>query len=104
MDWYCEQIVDSVISSLAMMGGDCNLPYQSHFLNHTYINNSDCSNMTATEVAAITGSAVTAVLVYRFWAEMRTVCRKRSARSQHLRLECTGGYFECGTGAFEQTE
>ena len=46
-------IVAAVVAVILLAYGGVAIYYQSHFLNHTYINNSDCSNMTATEVAAI---------------------------------------------------
>ena len=46
-------IVAAVVVVILLAYGGVAIYYQSHFLNHTYINNSDCSNMTATEVAAI---------------------------------------------------
>lgn len=54
-------IVAAVVAVILLAYGGVAIYYQSHFLNHTYINNSDCSNMTATEVAGDHGSAVTAV-------------------------------------------
>ena len=42
-------IVAAVVAVILLAYGGVAIYYQSHFLNHTYINNSDCSNMTATE-------------------------------------------------------
>ena len=46
-------IVAAVVAVILLAYGGVAFYYQSHFLNHTFINNTDCSNLTAAEVASI---------------------------------------------------
>ena len=46
-------VVVAVVAIIVLAYGGVAFYYQSHFLNHTVINNSDCSNLTADEVVAI---------------------------------------------------
>lgn len=46
-------IVAALAAVILLAYGGVAVYYQSHFFNHTFINNSDCSNLTAEQVAAI---------------------------------------------------
>ena len=46
-------IVAALAAVILLAYGGVAIYYQSHFFNHTFINNSDCSNLTAEQVAAI---------------------------------------------------
>lgn len=46
-------IVAALVAVILLAYGGVAIYYQSHFLNHTYINDNDCSNLTAAQVAAI---------------------------------------------------
>ena len=46
-------IVAALIAVVLLAYGGVAIYYQSHFLNHTYVNNTDCSNLTVAQVAAI---------------------------------------------------
>ena len=46
-------IVAAVVAVVLLAYGGVAIYYQSHFLNNTFINDSDCSNLTADQVAAI---------------------------------------------------
>ena len=46
-------IVAAVVAVILLAYGSVAIYYQSHFFNHTYISDTDCSNLTAEQVAAI---------------------------------------------------
>ena len=46
-------IVVAVVAVIVLAYGGVAFYYQSHFLNHTVINNNECSNLTVVEVASI---------------------------------------------------
>ncbi len=47
-------IIAAVVAAVIVLAyGGVAIYYQSHFFNHTYINNTDCSNLTAEQVAVI---------------------------------------------------
>ena len=46
-------IVSALAAVILLAYGGAAIYYQSHFRNHTFINNSDCSNLTAAQVAAL---------------------------------------------------
>lgn len=46
-------IVAAVVAVILLAYGGVAIYYQSHFFNHTYISDTDCSNLTAEQVAAI---------------------------------------------------
>ena len=46
-------VVAALVAVILLVYGGVAIYYQSHFLNNTFINNSNCSNLTAAQVAAI---------------------------------------------------